>query len=81
MLSVLGWLVKIYNLLNQVFLQNGLILTSQQQMQTTIAGIKNVQDATKVEIDDAVADLATIKLVLGIGVPVSETIEWGLPKP
>lgn len=81
MLSILGWLVKIYNLLQQIFQQNGQILTSQIATQKTLAGILTIQGATKSEVDEILADLVIIKKVLGIGVPVSETIEWDAPKP
>jgi len=64
--SILGWLVKIFNLLQHISQQTDQILTGQQQLQ--------------IEIVEIQSDLAIIKKVVGIGVPVSETIEWGQPK-
>jgi len=64
--SILGWLVKIFNLLQRISQQTEQILIGQQQLQ--------------IEIVEIQSDLEIIKKVVGIGVPVSETIEWASPK-
>ena len=81
MLSILGWLVKIFNLLQTISQQNTQILKSQQQEEADIAEIEAMLSAIQSDLGGLIEDVATIKRVLGIGVPVSETIIFGQPKP
>lgn len=59
MLSVLAWLVKIFNALQAVIKQNEKILLNLQDVQEQIE---------------------VIQRILGVGIPVTETIEWAPPK-
>ena len=68
MLSILGWLVKIYNLLTEIHQQTTQILKGQKEQ------------ATSEEVAKLQADVDIIKKVLGIGIPVTETIIFGQPK-
>lgn len=81
MTSILGLLVQILKLLNQIYQQNVQILTGQQLEQ---AGIKELATKQQLVLNDVAklqADLEIIKKVLGIGVPISETMIFGAPQP
>ena len=81
MMSILGLLVKILKLLNDIYQQNGQILIGQQQAAQTATQIQNEVADVKTAVAEQQADIDVIKKVLGIGVPVSETIIFGSPKP
>lgn len=81
MFSILAWLVKIFNLLTLVYQQNGQILTDQHQTQVDIAIVLTQNTQLLAAVGEMQDDLDVIKKVLGVGVPVQETIIFGPPKP
>jgi hypothetical protein len=63
-ISILGWLIKIFNKLGDIY-------------NLLVQGFADQKAAQ----EKAQADIDTIKIVLGVGIPVQETIIWGQPKP
>jgi hypothetical protein len=70
-MSVLAWIIKVYNKLVALYKIAEQIQKQQQLYQQDI----------DTRFDTVDKDLASIKKAIGIGVPVQETIVWGAPKP
>lgn len=81
-MSVLAWVIKVLNKLNDLY---KLVQQNELNRKLDQVNLNDHLNLIQKDLDDRLdimqADIDNIKKVIGVGVPVQETIEWDTPKP